>query len=261
MRARPPRAAAPEHPRPHVAGREPGDVSAERHSSYELRPGYVGRLKEQCDVAIGSTGKAPRPQFSPGAKKPVRILAVGDSFTFGWGVEAEEAPRSAWNVCFPRRSARDVSDQRRLRRRLFSQTPTTSFCGDALNPDLIVIGFFVGNDIDHVRAFERVDREVDPGRGALRIINVDSVDERAGWWRAAGSFATRSICLRPSPLPACRRGGKQIGGGRTSAAGRSTSEIPFVFRVAYEERTRRLNRAGSAPVRCDQAVANELVFR
>src|SRR4030095_3380036 len=60
---------------------------------YELRPGYVGRLKRgEYDVGIRIDGQGYRsPEFSPGAKKPVRILTVGDSFTFGWGVEGEAA--------------------------------------------------------------------------------------------------------------------------------------------------------------------------
>jgi lysophospholipase L1-like esterase len=230
---------------------------------YELRPGYVGRLKRgEYDVAIRIDGQGYRsPEFSPGAKKPVRILTVGDSFTFGWGVEAEEA--------YPQRLERLLSAPLGADVEVINAgfaagySPDTYYLflkkrGMLLNPDLIVIGFFVGNDIDHVRAFENEWTEVDGEGLPLRIINVDSkVDE--GWLVARRRPLRYEVpVLRDLHLFQLAAGAMpQIAGGRTSAAGRSTGEIPFVFRVAYEERTRRLVEQVQRLFRAIKRVANE----
>ena len=213
---------------------------------YELRPGYVGRLKRgQYDVGIRIDGQGYRsPEFSPDAKRPVRILAVGDSFTFGWGVEAEEA--------YPQRLERLLAAQFGADVEVINAgfaagySPDTYYLflkkrGMLLNPDLIVVGFFVGNDIDHVRAFENEWTEVDGEGLPLRIINVDSnVDE--GW------LVSRRRPLRYE-IPVLRDlhlfqlaadATQRIAGAPTSASERSAGDIPFVFRAAYEERTRRL---------------------
>ena len=213
---------------------------------YELRPGYVGRLKRGTyDVAIRINREGYRsPEFSPDAKKPVRILAVGDSFTFGWGVEAEDA--------YPQRLERLLAAQSDADVEVINAgfaagySPDTYYLflknrGLALHPDLIVVGFFVGNDIDHVRAFENEWTEVDGEGLPLRIINVDSkVDE--GWLVSRHRPLRYEIpVLRDLHLFQMAAGAVQrFAVGPLTAGERSAGEIPFVFRAAYEERTQRL---------------------
>lgn len=61
----------------------------------ELRPGFVGREREgtgefDMEVSINSAGYR-GPELAPAKGDALRVLAVGDSFTFGHGVQAEEA--------------------------------------------------------------------------------------------------------------------------------------------------------------------------
>jgi lysophospholipase L1-like esterase len=230
---------------------------------YELRAGYGGRLKRgEYDIAIRIDGQGYRsPEFSPRAKKPVRILAVGDSFTFGWGVEADEA--------YPQRLERLLAAPLGADVEVINAgfaagySPDTYYLflkkrGMLLNPDLIVIGFFVGNDIDHVRAFENEWTEVDGEGLPLRILNVDSkVDE--GWLVSRRRPLRYEVpVLRDLHLFQLAAGTmQQIAGGPTSAAERSAGEIPFVFRVAYEERTRRLVEQVQRLFRAMKRVADE----
>jgi len=230
---------------------------------YELRPGYVGRLKRgEYDVTIRIDGQGYRsPEFLPGAKKPVRILTVGDSFTFGWGVEAEEA--------YPQRLERLLAGPLGADVEVINAgfaagySPDTYYLflkqrGMLLNPDLVVVGFFVGNDIDHVRAFENEWTEVDGEGLPLRIINVDSKVDEGRLVSRRRPFRYRVPVLRDLHLFQLAAGAVQrIAGEPTSAAERSPGEIPFVFRVAYEERTRRLVEQVQHLFRAMRRVADE----
>src|SRR5438093_367432 len=116
---------------------------------YELRPGFRGRFLGQ-DLAINSLGM--RSPERPLAKRrgTFRVVGIGDSVMFGWGVAAAETYLSilerdlearfagrrfeVWNLAVPGyNSVQEVES--------FAEKV------DRLEPDLVIVGW-VGNDMD-----------------------------------------------------------------------------------------------------------------
>jgi lysophospholipase L1-like esterase len=139
--------------------------------TYELAPRFRGRLDtREFRVEMATNGSGLRDERDYDARHPdtVRILAVGDSFTSGLGVEATETfvkvlerrlnasasrPRfEVVNAGVPSYSTREAA--------LFLKEE-----GSAFQPDLVLVGFFVGNDV--------VDNA---GRGRWRVIDGELVD-------------------------------------------------------------------------------------
>jgi len=121
-------------------------------SLIRLRPGYRGRLTRIGDydtsIAVNSLGlRGPETTV----RKPpgtFRILAVGDSFTFGFGVEAEES--------FVALLQEKLRDQGLAVESLNAGTPgvgvTDEFAwlkryGLDMEPDLVVLGVCLANDL------------------------------------------------------------------------------------------------------------------
>jgi len=121
--------------------------------AYRLTPGFEGRLKTpeyRTDVHVNAQGL--RDDAVPEVKRDdeFRVLMLGDSFVMGVGVEAEET--------FVER-LEDVIDERIADRDVeiinagvagYSTHQAVEFLlayGAELQPDLIVLGFFVGNDL------------------------------------------------------------------------------------------------------------------
>ena len=116
---------------------------------YELRPNLRGRFLGR-DVAINALGMrmGERPLAKP--EGTFRIVGIGDSVMFGWGVDEAETYLSrlehdlgtrfpdrrfeAWNLAVPGYNA--VQEVAALGDKI-----------DALDPDLLVVGW-VGNDMD-----------------------------------------------------------------------------------------------------------------
>lgn len=102
-----------------------------------------------------------------------RILVVGDSFTYGWGVEDDET----YPVVLERRLAERLGENSvQVLNAGFAAGyyPDTYYLwlkefGMRFEPDLIIVGFYVGNDIDHDKAFENVWAEVDEDGLPTRI--------------------------------------------------------------------------------------------
>lgn len=126
---------------------------------YRLTPGFQGRLTApEYDTAFRVNGIGLREdrEFAPKATDTTRILVVGDSFTAGVGVERSEAfeaileaalqgelaPRGVQVIAggVPSYSTREAAIY--LKRE-----------GLRLEPDLVLLAFFVGNDIvDNARS-------------------------------------------------------------------------------------------------------------
>jgi len=133
---------------------------------YRLRPNAVRRLfgpEFDTTVRVNSSGYR-NEEFEIQKGEQFRALVLGDSFTFGYGVEGEETYvarlqdrlRSKW----PGREIEVINAG-------FAscQYPDTYYLylresGLALDPDLVIVGFFIGNDIDHGLAAENVWTEV-----------------------------------------------------------------------------------------------------
>ena len=84
---------------PHPPQHTPGLLRAHVERGYENAPGVVGRMRGypphaevEFDVAVRTDVRGLRIPSAgrPDGEPDRRLLAVGDSFTFGWGVEAEE---------------------------------------------------------------------------------------------------------------------------------------------------------------------------
>ncbi len=116
---------------------------------YELRPGLRGRFLGQ-EVAINSLGMRSRERSLEKPPGVFRIVGLGDSLMFGWGVAEEESYLSilehrlaerfpdrrfeVWNLAVPGYDA-------------VQEVEAFAAKVDRLDPDLIVIGW-VGNDMD-----------------------------------------------------------------------------------------------------------------
>jgi len=123
---------------------------------YRLRPASSGALvQEEFETTVHINSHGYRgPEFqTPKPAGTRRVLAIGDSFTFGWGVEDDET--------YPARLDEALGEDVEVINAGFAAGyyPDTYYVylreyGLALEPDLIVIGFYVGNDIDHDRVHE-----------------------------------------------------------------------------------------------------------
>ncbi len=128
---------------------------------YRLNPGWSGtiRLKvHESTASINSIGlRGPEPRLDPAA---IRILCLGDSFTFGLGVDDDEAyPAVLQNLLGERFEVFNVgvpghgNDESRVM--LERLAPT-------LSPDLVIAAFFPANDfIDNRRPAVEYRRVVD----------------------------------------------------------------------------------------------------
>ena len=147
---------------------------------YRLRENYQGRLATvdfDTRVHINSLGYRGG-DFTIARTGARRVLVIGDSFTFGWGVNDEDT--------YPARLQRLLAEQAsgtgiEVINAGFAAcySPDTYYLylkteGLALQPDLIVVGLFVGNDLDSRFAFENEWTEKDADGLPTRIRNVDS---------------------------------------------------------------------------------------
>lgn len=144
---------------------------------YTLRPNSSSGLKRQeFDTRIHVNGLGFRGAEMELDDDALRILIVGDSFTFGWGVEDDET--------YPARMQVHLDEllgpgRTQVLNAGFAACyyPDTYYLwlkevGMAFEPDLVVVGFYLGNDVDHERVQEHEWPEVDDDGLPLRIRNV-----------------------------------------------------------------------------------------
>ncbi|MFQ5699443.1 MAG: hypothetical protein ACE5IL_14315 [Myxococcota bacterium] len=211
---------------------------------YALRPGYRGRLRRrEFDVAVTIDSAGYRgPELGPAGRR-FRILAIGDSFTFGFGVEDSESYPSRLAQILAGRNVEVINAGFAA-----GYYPDTYYLylrrrGLELAPDLIVVGFFVGNDIDHRRLGENRWLAVDDAGLPLAITNLDKKVE-------AGYLLPRGLPLRyeipllrdshvfqlvASHVAALRR----VAPSRPRRAEEATGPIPWNYRPTYAARTER----------------------
>ena len=164
-----------------------------------LAPSFRGREREaEFDIAIEINSQGYRqPEFEREKGQRPRVLVIGDSFTFGVAVEGEEAyPRvleqllktdagekvEVINAGVPARYVDEYYLELRER-------------GLALEPDVVIVGFFVGNDIDGIGALGNVWTRVDENGLPLEIDRPDRIDD---------GYLVRRVSRRRWYLPVIR---------------------------------------------------------
>lgn len=132
-----------------------------------------------------------------------RILAVGDSFTFGWGVEDDETYPYLLQALLAGDSAREIEVVNAGGAAGFHPDTYFTFLrqvGLALDPDLIVIGFFFGNDLQINISDDLVWEEVD-GEGLPRRVTSKSNVVLENRWMSPWGVAKYGVpVLRDSHL-------------------------------------------------------------
>lgn len=139
-----------------------------------LRPGFEGRFSSpEYDTrwvinASGHRGDRAGPRV-PGR---FRVAAVGDSFTFGYGVEAEEAWPARLSSLLPRRGDA-TAEVINLGIGGYGTVQEVTWLAEnlesALDPDLVILGFYPGNDLsDSVRGLAARAARPDEAGGAAR---------------------------------------------------------------------------------------------
>jgi hypothetical protein len=129
----------------------PGPFVADGEGFFRLRPGHRGEVTNRTEYrhgfeidALGMRGGAP----APGRQGACRLLAIGDSFTFGLGVEDAEV--------FHQVAAADLGREGRRLEALNGGIPAIGVPqavrwlerhGLEAEPDLVLLAIFVGNDL------------------------------------------------------------------------------------------------------------------
>ena len=148
----------------------PGLYVEDPFLGHRMRPGLVAEVGNVAEfttrVHINSLGLR-GPELGPHKAGVLRILVLGDSFTFGTGVEDEAA--------FPARLAAELTREGVPAEGLNAgiggfgipdEVAWYERYGRALRPDLIVLGVFPGNDL----------QDAAPGRPALAVIDGEILD-------------------------------------------------------------------------------------
>lgn len=163
-----------------LSGAYPAMFRERDYLPYGLREGYQGRLATaEFDTTVRINSRGYRgAEFAAEKGDAFRILVIGDSFTFGWGVEDSETYAAQLQRLL---AARQPAQRIEVINAGFAAcySPDTYYLylkreGLGLNPDLIVVGTYVGNDLDSLVAFENEWVETDAEGLPLRIRNTNS---------------------------------------------------------------------------------------
>ncbi|TFH23858.1 MAG: hypothetical protein E4H03_05145 [Myxococcales bacterium] len=138
---------------PQLTYRFPRDLfAADASTSYRLRSGYEGVLdtpEYRTSIRVTSQGLRDDREYLEKTDGELRILMLGDSFVMGVGVDLEETVVE---------QLEDTLDERFLERDVEiinmgvpgystrQALATLETYGDDLDADLVILGFFVGND-------------------------------------------------------------------------------------------------------------------
>lgn len=134
----------------------PGPYESEGVGRFRLAPGYRGEVTNRTEfrnaIRVNSFGiRGPAP--ASGSDGVLRILAIGDSFTFGVGVEEDETfvARLAADLGPPVEGLNGGLPGIGVPRAVGWLEPH----GLALEPDLVLLAVFVGNDLADAAAGRR----------------------------------------------------------------------------------------------------------
>ncbi len=149
--------------------RERGDLRAlhvarpDRPWLYGLRPGADARLQEPADVRYRVNDAGFRDRRHP-LRKPegvFRIVALGDSVTFGYGVEEQASYPKQLEAVFARRSASpriEVLNFGVGGYNAYNEAEQFADLGPAYEPDLVMVQFSINDLNDPTLHFDRQTR-------------------------------------------------------------------------------------------------------
>jgi hypothetical protein len=117
---------------------------------FRMQPNFQGVYSSyefSVPVALNSSGFRDR-EFGSKREGAIRIVGVGDSFTFGNGVAMEETFLKRLESCLSSNSQPPIEV---LNCGVPAYSPQQEFrlveeCRSTLKPDIVILGFFVGND-------------------------------------------------------------------------------------------------------------------
>lgn len=181
----------PPHPR--------GMYTVDPVVGFVLTPGFEGRHERSefsTEVLVNSIGLR-GPEVAPRSPEALRVLCVGDSFTWGWGVEGSEA--------YPARLEQMLEEHYPNRHVEVLNAGVPGYGNDEalawfrtrgaqFEPDLVVVQFFPWNDMDDNRAPAASTHEVRDGM--LQQTRSEATDAgRPGWLRTLDRLKRRSHLL------------------------------------------------------------------
>ena len=245
-----------------LSGFYPAMFAESEHMPYRLRPNYSGRLKQgEFDTGIRINALGYRGDDFPADKgDALRILVAGDSFTFGWGVNDNET--------YPARLQERLAAALPGRRTQVINagfaacySPDTYYLylkreGLQLAPDAIVIGLYVGNDLDNPMAFENEWTEVDSAGLPLRIRNKDTHVVGNVYMPRYVPFRYRvPILSRLHLFQAVADVWWELKPRITTTLFAAVVDIPYIYRETYEERTNTVFRRVTTLLKTANAIA------
>jgi lysophospholipase L1-like esterase len=237
-----------------LAGSYPAMFEESDYLPYRLRRGYSGRLASaEFDTTVRINSRGYRDdEFAAEKDDAFRVVAVGDSFTFGWGVDANQTYASRLEELLSRR----VPSRRiEVINAGFAAgySPDTYYLyvkreGLALKPDLVVVGVYVGNDLDSAAAFENEWLEQDAEGLPLKIRNRNShvIDNlllprdvpfryRVPLLHRLHLFqGVADLWWALKPLLQSRLSASAV---LHAASLENDERVPYIYRTTYEERT------------------------
>lgn len=219
---------------------------------YRLRPNFSGRLAQgEFDTRIRINNLGYRGDDFPAAKGDAfRVLIAGDSFTFGWGVnDAEAYPatlQARLAAAMPERHPQVINAGFAA-----CYSPDTYYLylkreGLQLAPDVIVIGLYIGNDLDNPAASENEWTAVDNEGLPLRIQNRETHVVGNVYMPRYVPFRYRVPVLNRLHLfQAIADAWWELKPRLTSlttatvvhAQGEPETAVPYIYRTSYAERT------------------------
>jgi lysophospholipase L1-like esterase len=128
-----------------------GLYEADPPRRYRLAPGFEGRITNRVEfdtpVTMNRAGLR-GPEIGPKAAGTLRILALGDSFTFGVGARQEESyPARLQEILRARGVRAEVLNAGAPGYGVPDEAAWFAQWGRPLDPDALVIAVFVGNDL------------------------------------------------------------------------------------------------------------------
>jgi hypothetical protein len=173
---------------------------------YQLIPNaYSAHTTAEFSVPIRINSEGYRgPEFDPGSPRGFRVLVLGDSFTFGHGCTAEECYVGVLGSALEDSLGPGVTEV--INAGYVSCYYPDSYYtylvreGLELSPGLVVVGFFLGNDVDRQGLGFNDWLEVDDDGLPLRVASTVAHVENGYWVSNERQLRYRYPVLRNSQL-------------------------------------------------------------